>query len=611
VEKAAIVIVQFGVPQDSVLQTRTFQTSVVLRDASGLEVTGRTPTYESLDPDVAAVDTKGLVTARAVGQATIKATIDGRSGQMVVKVLERVATVIVTPSTDQVAINQSRALSATVTGSSGQAIAGRVVTWSSGSPAVATVSAQGLVSGISLGPATITARVAIDNIAGTSAITVVNVPVASVVLSPFTQQVLRLGGSLQVTATPRDANNNPLTGRPVTWISSNPIVATVSSSGLVTPVSVGQTNITAEVDGRLSQGLQVTVTEIPPKTVTVTPDTVALLTANTRVLASTVVDSLNRTLTTLANRTVVWSSNTPSIATVSQTGTVTGVTAGTARVSLTVDGVKSNDVIVNVADQVISVQITPNVIPPMRVGNTLQLAAQALNNLAQPIPGKVANWVSSNPTVATVSSTGLVTFHAVGGVNITAQIDQRTAVLNINVTPVPIGTVTLTPANDTLAGGDSRQYTPVVTDSAGRPVTSLANRTVLWVSSSQLVATVGGAGIVQGTQSQNGTTTITVTIDNVVSNPLTLRVAQITGLAVTPISLSVTIGTPKALAVLAKDIDGNTLTTTRQATFTTSNPLIATVTPAGVVSGVTAGTANILVQMQGVPSTTVAVTVTP
>lgn len=603
--------IQFGISQDSVLLNRTYQTTVSVRDINGAEINGKTVKYESLFPAVATVDDKGLVTPKAVGQATIKATVDGRTAQANIKVLERVTRVVVTPANDQVAINQTRAMVATVTGASGQSIGGRNVTWRSSNTSVATVNSQGIVSGIALGTVTITASVELDAVDGSTSVTVINVPVASVALAPSSPQILRLGSVLQVTATPRDANNNPITGRTVTWSSSNTAVATVSASGLVTPLSVGQVSISAEVDGRISPSLPVSVTEVPPKSVTLTPDTVALQTSGTRVLTPTVIDSLNRTVTNLTNRLVVWSSSAPAVASVSSTGTVTALTAGTTRVSLTVDGLKSNDVIVNVTDQVVAVQITPSIFPPMRVGGTLQLSAQALNNQNQPIAGKTITWTSLNPAVATVSTTGLVTGVAVGNATITASVDQRSASVNVNVTPVPIGTVTLVPSNDTLAGGDQKQYNPVVTDSAGRPVTNLANRSVTWNSTNIPVASVSSQGIVQATTSQNGSAVITVTIDNVTSNAMTVRVAQIVQLQVTPNPLGVTIGTPVTLSVLPKDNLGNTLQTTKPLTFTTANNTIATVSPAGVVSGVAAGTTTIFVTMQGVPQVSVPVTVSP
>src|SRR5207249_1091730 len=101
---------------------------------------------------------------------------------------------------------------------------GRPVSWGSGNAAVATVSGGGVVTGVTAGAATITATS--EGQSGTAAITVSTVPVASVTVSPSTASV-PVGQTVQLTATPKDASGNPLSGRTVSWGSSNTAVATV------------------------------------------------------------------------------------------------------------------------------------------------------------------------------------------------------------------------------------------------------------------------------------------------------------------------------------------------------------------------------------------------
>src|SRR5439155_271858 len=141
-----------------------------------------------------------------------------------------------------VGLGATAQLTATPRDANGTVLTGRVVTWASDNPAVATVSSTGLVTGVAQGEATITARS--ETKSGTAAITVIRMPVASVTVTPATPTVL-LGQTLQLTATPKDANGNVLNGRVVTWASDNTAVATVSSTGLVTGVAQGQATITA------------------------------------------------------------------------------------------------------------------------------------------------------------------------------------------------------------------------------------------------------------------------------------------------------------------------------------------------------------------------------
>lgn len=86
-------------------------------------------------------------------------------------------------------------------------------------------------------------------------------PVASVSVSPPTATVAP-GGTLQLTATPEDAVGNPLSGHVVTWSSTNPSVATVSSTGLVAGVAPGSTTISARSEGKAGTA-SVTVSAVP------------------------------------------------------------------------------------------------------------------------------------------------------------------------------------------------------------------------------------------------------------------------------------------------------------------------------------------------------------
>src|SRR3989454_8417892 len=86
--------------------------------------------------------------------------------------------------------------------------------------------------------------------------------IAKVTVSPSPASVL-VGGTMQLTAKTEDAAGNVLTGRAVTWASSNTVVATVSATGLVTGVAVGSATITATAEGKNGTAA-VTVTVPPP-----------------------------------------------------------------------------------------------------------------------------------------------------------------------------------------------------------------------------------------------------------------------------------------------------------------------------------------------------------
>ena len=169
-----------------------------------------------------------------------------------------VASVVVSPASATVPVGQTLQLTGTPEDANGNPLSGRTISWSSASSAVAAVNGNGLVTGVAAGATTITATS--ESTSGTAAVTVASVPVASVTVSPATVS-LQPGQTQQLTATPKDAGGNSLSGRVVTWASGSTAVATVSGSGLVSGVAAGSTTITATSEGK-SGGASVTVTPV-------------------------------------------------------------------------------------------------------------------------------------------------------------------------------------------------------------------------------------------------------------------------------------------------------------------------------------------------------------
>jgi uncharacterized protein YjdB len=233
------------------------QFSAVTLDAAGNTLTGRVITWASSNTTVATVNASGLVTGRAAGTATVTATSEGKGGSAAVTVaVVPVASVTVSPASATIGVGGTRQLSAITKDSAGNTLTGRVVTWSSSNTAAATVSAAGLVRGVAAGSATITATS--EGKTGASAITVIVVPVASVTVSPASASIA-VGGTRQLSAVTKDSAGNTLTGRMVTWASSNSAVATVDANGLVSGVTASSATITATSEGK-SGSAAITVT---------------------------------------------------------------------------------------------------------------------------------------------------------------------------------------------------------------------------------------------------------------------------------------------------------------------------------------------------------------
>jgi uncharacterized protein YjdB len=237
------------------LQARAFSCAGALPDVTDFQ-------WRASNDDVAIVSPSGLVKAISSGNATIYASTGDKEGMaQVLAQPPGVAEVRVEPATVTLGEQQSSGLTARAFDSQGRELIGRTVTWASAVASVVTVDGQGSITGIAAGgPVAVTAT--IEGRSAASQVTVVSLAVDKVEVTPSTPTV-GVGGTVQLTARLTDAFNNELTGRVVSWSSSDPLVASVDqSTGLVTGLVPGTATVTATSEGKSGSAL-VTVTVAP------------------------------------------------------------------------------------------------------------------------------------------------------------------------------------------------------------------------------------------------------------------------------------------------------------------------------------------------------------
>jgi hypothetical protein len=148
--------------------------AVTSKDITGATVTGRATTWMSSAPAVATVSTQGIVTAAAVGNATITGTVEGKAATATVTVvMTPVATVTVSATTPTLTVDRAAQLTAVAKDSAGNVLTGRAVTWRSADTTLATVTTvttAGRVTAVLPGSATVTATV--EGKSGSATITV-------------------------------------------------------------------------------------------------------------------------------------------------------------------------------------------------------------------------------------------------------------------------------------------------------------------------------------------------------------------------------------------------------------------------------------------------------
>jgi uncharacterized protein YjdB len=157
---------------------------------------------------------------------------------------------------------------------------------------------------------------------------------------------------------------------------------------------------------------------------------------------------------------------------------------------------------------VASVRVTPSSVSLM-TGQTQQLSAQPMDDTNTPLNGRSVAWTSSSPSVATVTSAGVVAGVRGGSATITATSEGRSGVVNVLVKQAAQPTLTVSPSSSNINRGKTVQLTAVFRDSNGRVVET----NFQWSSSDTRIATVSSKGKVTGKSS--GTATITATTSGV------------------------------------------------------------------------------------------------
>lgn len=222
------------------------QLVATVKDAAGSPITGVAVTYTVSDTTVASVSATGMVRSKKVGSTQVVAKADSVSRVVAVTVTQKITSVTVTPDSATLIPGGTAQLAAVAADRNGNPVASAIVAWASGDTAVATVNSTGLVTGKSTG-GTATISATSSGVVGTSAITVVDVPVASVEVEPSALSLAQ-GATANLTVTFRSAEGVVLTGPTVTWTSDDAAVANVGFQGKVTAIDVGSTWIRATVN---------------------------------------------------------------------------------------------------------------------------------------------------------------------------------------------------------------------------------------------------------------------------------------------------------------------------------------------------------------------------
>ena len=441
--------------------------------------------------------------------------------------------------------------------------------------------------------------------------------VKSVVVSPSSTSV-RIGQSTELRASVSVTGNAVST---VTWSSSRPDVAAVAANGsvaTVTAVSPGAATITATSTASPSVSGSATI-DVPEN-----PDafSAVAIAPNQLALTETQTGDLQVSVSSLAAGAAVsyqWTTSNSAVATVASIGGVglARVTAvgpgGPAQITVTAVGSGTN---VKATTRLTSIPVTVTALPNACTGVAADPRSAALSPAqSQQITPSVLglatgaartfNYTSSNETVVTVNTSGVITAVSPGTATVTVTATCSGAGLR-QVTPTDVVQVTVlapealrglsvTPAQGTVATGQSLTLVPSV-DRATPAVVVTCN----YLSSTTAAATVTSAGVVTGVST--GTTTVTVSCSGSLSGytptvrsvdvPITVTAAAnaCTGVALSPSNISVATGATQQFAATATTGGPGVVVT---GTWIVSPQTVATISTAGLMTAVAPGSATI------------------
>lgn len=470
------------------------QTSVSIQEGATFEfeatilpetATNKDISWSSVNPEIASIDTTGVVTAHALGTTSINALAKDGSGISASATVNVIPTPadgieIQTPPSTEFKVGETIALTAVVTPDDAS---DKSIVWASDNNGIATVGTTGIVTAVNVG----TVNIKATNSAGISdEITLTVIPTLAESISVLPSLLtLKVNESVALTV-----NINPVTttDKGVVFASSNSEVATVDEEGRISALSLGETMITARTnDGsNLAATCSVTVIPTPVEKVTISYEgPTSLQVGQTAQLAAVVLPE------DASDKSIVWEVQNSSVINVSTNGLVTALGLGEAWVKATNSASGISDYIIFnvIPTSVASIELNTSSIS-LKSGETFSLSATVYPDDAA---DKSLVWDSSNASVATVSDNGVVKGIYIGQAEITASAMDGSgvsAVCQVEVIPTPAEGIRIDQVGPIqMKAGETYQLTATV-----MPETA-TDKTVTWSSDAPESVTVDENGL--------------------------------------------------------------------------------------------------------------------
>lgn len=238
------------------------------------------------------------------------------------------------PAVPSLTTGETIQLTATAYDAAGSQVLNLPVSWASANTQVATVNANGQLTGIAAGTTSISATMSGVTASVQASVVIGSGPVASVTITG--SRTVVVGGTRALKATAYDAANRTLPAAAITWTSSNPAIATVSGSGMVSGIAIGSVVITAASGGKSASATVSVKDPLVVESVLISPANASVRLNSTTTFSATAYNASDQVLPGL---TAGWSSSDQTRATITQGGVAKGVALGTALITAMINGI--------------------------------------------------------------------------------------------------------------------------------------------------------------------------------------------------------------------------------------------------------------------------------
>ena len=355
-----------------------------------------------------------------------------------------------------------------------------------------------------------------------------------------------LGRTQQITVTVRDQRGDPMSGVALSWTSSAPSVATVSTTGLVTAVGNGAATITVAA-GAASVPVAVTVQQVAATLALSAAQTSFGALGDTLRLTATVRDADG---SVIAGALVAWASTDTLVATVTAAGLVTARANGTTTI-VVISASALATASLTVAQVPSAIALSASGLSFVVLRDTTQLTATVSDARGAGFQGAGVSWSSSDTLVAKVSASGLVTAIGNGTASITATAGLATRSVPVSVQQVPASIQVQQDSVVLGAPGETVTLTATAFDAAGF---AIPNASIAWTSSDTMIVRVNGSGLL--TAVATGTVTISANSGGPTAQVSARVVPQLTLVAAGPTSASAQVNSQVTLSVRVRDLLG-------------------------------------------------------